>query len=108
MIWPFRRKQRNFIPVVTGETWRPGDVAECVSSDDEPWCDTAGKALSGPERGSRAMVLSVMHSGNGAALLKLTGWGSAFFCAAAFRKIVLTDIGADRKVSKRKPVGVEA
>lgn len=108
MIWPFRRKPDP--PTHVGPAtvnWVPGDIAECI--DAGPWWDAKGE-IPGPELGSRAMVIEVIlgtASGTNTSSFALglvgmprgQGWAST-----NFRKVVLTENGADRPVRR----GVEA
>lgn len=115
--WPFRRKPAPpAAPEHRGPTtvdWVPGDIAECISGG--PWWNAKGP-VAGPELGSRAIVVEVfLGSADGgdssAFALRLVGmprgWGWA---SINFRKVVLTENGADRVIAKDRPVrrGVDA
>lgn len=95
MIWPFSRKPRPQVRPPLNEQWRPGDMAECIR-------DSMFVAIGrGPRVGARAMVTSVFpgYHRDGA-----PGWGLVLigfpeaWDARGFRKIVLNETGADRKV----------
>ena len=102
MIWPFRRKRK---PVHVGPTsvdWKPGDMAECISDN---W---RYKDNPNPIVGGRFMVVDVklltdVSVGVSCICLTLIGYTQRGYDSSAFRKIVLTDTGADRKVAKRAP-----
>lgn len=103
MIWPFRKRK----PVHVGPTsvdWKPGDMAECVDGEWYPMHPAD------PKLGERLMVSDVRYGAtrNGQYLkfwLIFIGKPEAYQ-AASFRKIILTDTGADRKVEKRRPLEV--
>lgn len=101
MIWPFRRRQ----PMHVGPTsvdWKPVDMAECTQAN---W-PVAG----GPMLGQRLMVAGVEYGpvtlgrdvGCNVFALRFVGFKAAW-CSTCFRKIILTDTGADRTVGKRAP-----
>lgn len=106
MIWPFRRKPKPPLPHVGPKTvdWKPGDMAECISSN---WPMTADLEI-GPKVGERLMVTSVIYGPDVFGFMQ--GFGLMFvgyrrwaYDALAFRKTVLTDTGADRTVTKKAP-----
>jgi hypothetical protein len=103
MRWAFWRKPK---PVHIGSNsvdWRPGDIAECVQAS---WLYVY--APKQPQVGTRAMVADVVY-GNvygqprytmfGLSLIGFEGQWQADF----FRKIVLPETEADRKVGRREP-----
>jgi len=102
MIWPFCRRQ----PVHVGPTsvdWKPGDMAECVSST---W---RAPTPSDPRAGQKFMVRDVRYAiGDGGGVscffLFFVGDVATAYDSRGFRKIILTDTGADRTVGKRVPV----
>ena len=108
MIWPFRRKPAR--PVHVGPTtvdWVPGDIAECIDPGPR-WNETG--VIPGPELGSRAMVVEVFlgctdRGRTSAFALRLVGMPRGQGWASVnFRKVVLTENGADRVVGVDRPV----
>jgi hypothetical protein len=104
MIWPFRKRRK---PVHVGPTsvdWKPGDMAECVRDTFHP------PDVTDPKVGERLMVKAVSYKAGvlGEWEFRLGFIGRRHrFPARAFRKIVLTDTGADRIVEKTRPVRTE-
>jgi len=103
--WPFGRRKPAPPQHVGPDAvdWRPGDMAECifcppVEEQVVPW----------PEVGDRLMVtyvgygMSISGSFN-AFFLVLLGMQHVGYRADCFRKITLTDTGADRKVGNTAP-----
>lgn len=88
-------------PDQPAETWHPGDMAECIRDD---W-NAASRALAPsirlPQIGDRAMVLGIDTITRGRVGLQLLGFDAAFrWEAIAFRKIVLSKAGADRRIDR--------
>ncbi|MGY2734913.1 hypothetical protein [Sphingomonas sp. UYP23] len=84
----------------------PGDIAECINDD---WCsDLSGEDPTDrhPVLGARAMVIKVFPVGS-QFYLALVGFPNAWN-AEEFRKVVLTENGADRVVGADRSVGVDA
>lgn len=107
MIWPFRKRRAVHVGP-TSVDWAAGDMAECIAS--KPWRNADGTE---PKRGDRLMVADVLYGGDGpfaCFCLRFVGRTDCAFDSRAFRKIVLTDTGADRTVARDKPVrvGVDA
>jgi len=105
-MWPFTRKPKPAIRPPLNEDWKPGDMAECIG---DGWGDAKCRA---PTIGTRAMVSAVFpghFSQDGAPGwgLVLIGYGEAWD-ATGFRKIVLNENGADRKVAVRRGRKVRA
>ena len=79
-------------------------MAECIG----PMTNEKTGLPANIEIGDRRMVKSVFRGF--VVSIQAEAWGLGFvgeretYGAAAFRKIVLTDTGADRKVKKRTPV----
>ena len=90
-MWPFTRRHRQ--QIVT-ETWRPGDLAECMV---DRWKTMVARQ---PRLGSRAIAIRVYHGPVGIAL-ELVGYGWRWD-ASAFRKIV-TIPGPDDCASVGEP-----
>lgn len=115
MIWPFRRKQSPPSPPASPThigpktvDWVPGDIAECIWPG--PWWHK-DEIVAGPALGSRAMVVEVFlgslsdGSPNQGFALRLVGMARGVgWNAVNFRKVVLTENGADRAVRADTPV----
>lgn len=100
MIWPFRRKPAPPAPPdLTAASWAPGDIAECIVDGD--WCNQCLEQIPGPALGERRMVTDVSYQEApammiGGTVLRLVGYGrSEGYFAEHFRKVVLTENGAD-------------
>lgn len=104
--WPFRRRPRPAPPPPErpplGESWRAGDMAECIRADWRLWPLVARR----PRVGDRALVLAVFPGitpeGRLTWGLQLLGY-PAYWEAAAFRKLVLGECAADRRVTRKTP-----
>jgi hypothetical protein len=111
MWWPFRRKSKpKPLPHMgpASVDWVPGDIAECVSDRWNPKAVAIAGVLP-PKIGDRLMVRQVQYgidltgcyTGFG---LWFIGRGGIGYDAGNFRKIVLADTGADRKVARSRPL----
>lgn len=102
-MWPFKRRPRRIEPAQSYETWRTGDVAECVADDSDPWLHEDGEQGTGPVMGTRWIVARAgIHQGSGAIVIRIVGWPE-WFCAAAFRKIVDVGVEEPRKLAWKRP-----
>ncbi len=94
-MWPFKRKPVHVGP--TSVSWQPGDMAECING---VWPHPTGVD---PKTGDRLMVREVIYgadSGLAAFCLRFFGpCTNSAYDTRGFRKIVLTETGADRKVA---------
>lgn len=107
MIWPFRRKPAP--PAHLGPTtvdWVPGDIAECIDDDWFIMGTAEPPSFKHPVLGTKAMVLDVESKPHGF-YLGLLGFPE-LWNAAQFRKVVLTENGADRVVGVNRPVKADA
>lgn len=88
-IWPFRRKPRYSppqLPVL--DTWRRGDLGECIG-DGDCWAHAyGGQLVNGPQAGDLIRVASV-HMMEGNIYLEVERFRGDFYEAGAFRKIVI-------------------
>ncbi len=92
-MWPFTRKPK---PPVCSERWAPGDAAECIDSDMESFMVNKGC----PIRVGDRFLVTECHLYGGFLYLGLAGYSDSWFDALCFRKIVLADTGADRRVGE--------
>lgn len=105
-MWPFSRKTKpmpftlRLPPVV--ETWRAGDIAECIR---DTWIGLDGVGGTPPRRGSRTFVTTVFDCDmTGHTFLVLAGYGSENnWYAGGFRKIVAPFVEADDGTDETLP-----
>lgn len=103
MFWPFKRKSK--LPFLQPKTtWSVGDIAECTDT-----FELKVPVPLVPSIGSQAMVLDVrelvrMEGDYKVVYLRLLGY-ETYWTEHSFRKVLLSETGADRKVSACKPVG---
>jgi hypothetical protein len=100
-MWPFKRKPKRIHIGPQSIDWKPGDMAECI---DGSWnrCPEGG-----PKTGDKLMVLDAMYGNVNDGVsscfgLRFVGLRE-YYNVEQFRKITLTDTGADRTVSKSRP-----
>jgi hypothetical protein len=100
-MWPFKRKPVHVGP--TAVDWKPGDMAECVENN-------GFHVEYGPviDIGAKLMVRDVYYDvaldeSNKQFFLKFVGIPNIGYGSRCFRKITLTDTGADRTVAKSRP-----
>jgi hypothetical protein len=107
MMWPFKRKPVPTPPLVDEQSWKIGDIAGCVEAG---W-KLRGMPAEGPEIGSQSLVIGIYEgvcNGYPAFGLTLAGWPIGSYRSDHFRKVILGETGADRKVTQRKPLRLSA
>lgn len=99
-MWPFSRRKPPAaapLPPLVAETWRVGDVAECIRDD---WTAPAGARA--PQRGARHIVARVevhVHT-----FVALIGYPREdLWLGYGFRKIVLPGVDAEREEAEGQP-----
>ncbi len=99
-MWPFSRRKppaTTPLPPLVAETWRVGDVAECIRDD---WAVPAGARA--PQRGARHIVAQVEVDVH--AFVALIGYPSEdLWLGYGFRKIVLPDVATERDAGECLP-----